>query len=246
MKHCELEGHYVEFDHFLYNSSAKPEGEFSAFWTPSLSPVKFTTNSNCFFEGQNSCPVSVCVWDKTIQTHILPLKSFNSISQNWSNLGFFLYFWQPFGELSCFHAAQLMMGCGARTHQQCKQRVLPGPCCEPSASSVCWAVCMPLLQHLWSTTKITAVAREVTSSRGVEGVGTNPCGRGGRTENASSQHWGSLPWSKAVKLCCLSSQCHGVRDSCALLQSRLMKSVSIAQRCIVPFSAEGAEFPCGP
>lgn len=128
-----------EFDNFLYLSSAKPEGEFSAFLTSPLSPVKFTTNSNCFFVGQNFCPVSVClcVWDKTIQTHILPLYSFNCFSQNCSSLGFFPpIFWQPSHELSCFHAAQLMMGCGTRTHQQCKQRVLPGPCCESSASSV--------------------------------------------------------------------------------------------------------------
>lgn len=55
---------------------------------------------------------------------------------------------------------------------------------------------------------------------------------------------GSLPWSKAVKICCLSSQCRGVRGNCALLQSRLMKSVSIAHY-IVPFSAEGAKFPSG-
>lgn len=54
---------------------------------------------------------------------------------------------------------------------------------------------------------------------------------------------GCLPWSNALKLCCWSFQSCSIRDDCAFLQSRLIKSASVAQSCIAPFCGEGAEFP---
>lgn len=78
-----------ELNVLLYPSSAKAEGEFPA-CVVSLSPVKFTTTSNCVFVVQNVWPVSVCVyvWGKTIQIHTLTLYSFSSFSHNWSWLFF--------------------------------------------------------------------------------------------------------------------------------------------------------------
>lgn len=150
MKHYELEGHYVVvlaelgIWQLFVSFISKIRGRIFSFSDFFSVPSEVHHQLKLFFCGTKflSC-VCLCVWDKIIQTHILPLYSFNSFSQNWSSLGFFPpTFGSPFVSWVCFHAAQLMMGCGARTHQQCKQRVLPGPCCESSASSVKLSVCL--------------------------------------------------------------------------------------------------------
>lgn len=144
MKHCKLEGHHVVvlakggIWQLSVSFISKTRGRIFSFSDFSSVPREVHHQLKLLFCRTKflSC-VCLCVWDKTIQTHILLLYSFNCFSQNCSSLGFFPpIFWQPSHELSCFHAAQLMMGCGTRTRQQCKQRVLPGPCCESSASSV--------------------------------------------------------------------------------------------------------------
>lgn len=73
MKHCELEGHYVvvlaELGIWQLSVSLFRVRIFS-FLDFSLSPVMFTTNSNCFIVGQNFCPVFVYVCGTKPYRHI--------------------------------------------------------------------------------------------------------------------------------------------------------------------------------
>lgn len=152
MKHCEMESHCVVvfaeqgIGHLSVSFISKTRKRIFSFSDFSV-PSEVHHQLKLLFCGAGKIFILcmfVCVCETKPYRHMSSLCKCLLVSTELIQPGLFSpYFWQPFRELSCFHAAQLMMGCGARTHQQCKQRVLPGPCCASSASSVCWDVCMP-------------------------------------------------------------------------------------------------------
>lgn len=176
MKHCELEGHLCGdtaeggIGPFSVSFISKARGRIASFCGFSSVPTEVHHHFRLLLWDKIFGPcLYVCVRDKIIQIYTLPLYSF---SQNWSCLFFSPFFGSLFlswvAPMRHSVAAELMVGHGARTHQQwCKQRMLPGLCCESLASSVSveLSVCLCSKLGLWSTAKSTSMEGLLTSSR---------------------------------------------------------------------------------
>lgn len=62
----------------------------------------------------------------------------------------------------------------------------------------------------------------------------------------STVYRGSLPWRKSVKLCCLSSQCHGVQITELSSKADWWNLFPLHKDALFPLVLKGLSFPVGP